>query len=197
MTSNLPIDEVVWVRALLPEDHRRLHAMFSRVSSETIYRRFHTPYPHVPESMPEFLMDTGRRGGRSTVAVVGEVIVGHAMCSRPEAGEAEVAMVVEDRWQHRGIGKLLLFTLAVEARRRGIETFTSAVLGENRPMLSLIRAVFAEAKYQIREGTYLVRAPLRSLKPTYETEVPSASMERELRREGENKISPSSWSDVR
>ena len=168
----------------MPEDHQRLRAMFSRLSSQSIYRRFHTPYPRVPEWMTEFLMDADRRGGRSLVAVVGEEIVGHAMCTRPEVGVAEIAMVVEDRWQHRGIGKLLLFTLAVEARRRGIETFISAVLGENRPMLNLIGAVFAEVKYQIREDTYLVRAPLRSLKPTYKTEVPSASMERELRREG-------------
>ena len=168
----------------MPEDHQRLRAMFSRLSSQSIYRRFHTPYPRVPEWMTEFLMDADRRGGRSLVAVVGEEIVRHAMCTRPEVGVAEIAMVVEDRWQHRGIGKLLLFTLAVEARRRGIETFISAVLGENRPMLNLIGAVFAEVKYQIREDTYLVRAPLRSLKPTYKTEVPSASMERELRREG-------------
>jgi len=42
-------------------------------------------------------MDADERGGRSLVAVVGEEIVGHAMCSRPEAGEAEVVIVVEDR----------------------------------------------------------------------------------------------------
>ena len=41
----------------MPDDHERLRAMFSRVSSETIYRRFHTPYPRVPEWLLEFLMD--------------------------------------------------------------------------------------------------------------------------------------------
>ncbi len=101
----LPGDEMVRVRVLLAEDHERLRAMFSRVSPETIYRRFHTPYPHVPEWMTEFLMEADRRGGRSVVAVVGEEIVGHAMRSRPEAGEAEVAIVVEDRWQGSGVGK--------------------------------------------------------------------------------------------
>ena len=33
--------------------------MFSRLSSETIYRRFHTPYPRVPEWLLELLMDAG------------------------------------------------------------------------------------------------------------------------------------------
>ncbi len=83
MISNLPADGVGWVRAMLPDDHQRLRAMFPRISSETIYRRFHTPYPRVPEWIPEFLMDADRRGGRSLVAVVREEIVGHAMCSRP------------------------------------------------------------------------------------------------------------------
>jgi GNAT superfamily N-acetyltransferase len=104
VTSNVLADEVVWVWAVLPDDHERLRAMFSRVSSETIYRRFHTPYPRVPEWLLEFPMDAVGRGGRSLAAVVGEEIVGHAMCSRPEAGGAEVAIVVEDRWQSRGVG---------------------------------------------------------------------------------------------
>ncbi len=97
VTSYLPADEVVWVRVLLLDDHQGLRVMFSRVSSETIYRRFHTPYPRVPEWTPVFLMDADERGGRSLVAVVREEIVGHAMCSRPEVGEAEVAIVVGDR----------------------------------------------------------------------------------------------------
>lgn len=97
VTSYLPADEVVWVRALLPDDHQKLRAMFSRVTSETIYRRFHTPYPCVPEWGPRFLMDADEHGGRSLAAVVGEETVGNAMCSRPEVGEAEVAIVVGDR----------------------------------------------------------------------------------------------------
>lgn len=103
------------------DDHQGLRVLFSRVSSETIYRRFHTPYPRVPEWTPKFLMNADERGGRSMIAVVEEEIVGHAMCSRPETGEAEVATVVEDRWQGRGVGKLLLFELAEDAKGRGVE----------------------------------------------------------------------------
>jgi hypothetical protein len=65
VTSNLLGDEVVWVRALVPDDHQGLRAMFSRVSSETICCRFHTPYARLPECIPEFLMDADERGGRS------------------------------------------------------------------------------------------------------------------------------------
>jgi GNAT superfamily N-acetyltransferase len=165
VTSNLPADEVVWVRVLLPDDHQRLRAMFSWVSSETIYRRFHTPYPRVPEWIPEFLMDADERGGRSLVAVVGEEIVGHAMCSPPEAGEAEVAIVVEDRWQGRGVGKLLLFELAEDAKGQGVEAFVGIFLVENRVVPRLVDSVFSDARYSLKEGTRLARASLASLKP--------------------------------
>jgi GNAT superfamily N-acetyltransferase len=141
--------------------------MVSRVSSETIYRRFHTPYPRVPEWMPEFLMDADQRGGRSLVAVAGEEIVGHAMCARPEAGEAEVAIVVEDRWQSRGVGKLLLFELAEGAKGRGVEAFVCIFLVENRVVPRLVDSVFSDARYSLKEGTRLARASLASLKPLH------------------------------
>jgi GNAT superfamily N-acetyltransferase len=158
VTSNVLANEVVWVRALLPDDHERLRAMFSRVSSETIYRRFHTPYPRVPEWLLEFLMDAHGRGGRSLVAVVGEEIVGHAMCSRPEAGGAEVAIVVEDRWQSRGVGKQLLFELAEDAKRQGVEAFVCIFLDEIRVVPTLVDSVFSDARYTLKEGTRLARA---------------------------------------
>jgi GNAT superfamily N-acetyltransferase len=137
----------------------------TEVSSETIYRRFHTPYPSVPEWMPESLMNADRRGGRSLVAVVGEEIVGHAMCARPKAGEAEVAIVVEDQWQGRGVGKLLLFELAEDAKGRGVEAFVCMFLGENRVVPRLVDSVFSDAKYRIKEGTRLARASLATLRP--------------------------------
>jgi GNAT superfamily N-acetyltransferase len=73
--------------------------------------------------------------------------------------EAEMAIVVEDGWQSKGLGKLLLSELAQRARLRGIETFSGEVLGENRRMLGLV-AIFAGADYTIRDGLCHVRMPL-------------------------------------
>ena len=87
------------------------------------------------------------------------------MYERENRGEAEIAVVVEDRWQAKGVGKLLLSGLAREANRRGIGTFTGLALGENRRVLDLTNAVFAEVSYAIRDGLYDIRMPLRTLKP--------------------------------
>ena len=87
------------------------------------------------------------------------------MNARSDDGrEAEVAVLVEDAWQSRGIGKLLLGRLAAEAGERGVEVFFCLALGENRRVLDLVRAVFADVGYTLIGGAYLIRAPLGSLR---------------------------------
>jgi GNAT superfamily N-acetyltransferase len=165
------IDTRVSIRVATPRDGERLRRMFSRASSETIYRRFHIPYPNVPEWMLDRMLDVDHHDREALVAVAGEEIVGHAMYARlTDDGDAEVAIAVEDGWQSKGVGKLLLLELAERARLRGIETFTGEVLGNNRRMLGLA-AVFAETNYKMRDGLYHVRMPLRR---TLEPRAPAA-----------------------
>ncbi len=153
------------IRAVSAGDREALRGMFRRLSARSIYLRFHMPYPSVPGWMLDLMIDVDHRDRESLVAVAGGEIVGHAMYVRENGAEAEVAVVVEDRWQSKGVGKLLLADLAREARRRGIETFTGLTLGENRRVLDLTNAVFAEVGYTIRDGLYDIRMPLRTLKP--------------------------------
>ena len=156
----------VSIRVATPWDGERLRGMFSRVSSETIYRRFHIPYPDVPERTLALMLDVDHHDKESLVAVAEEEIVGHAMYVRlGDGSEAEMAIIVEDGWQSKGVGKLLLSELAERAKLRGIEIFTGEVLGENRRMLGLA-TMFAETDYTIKDGLCHVRMPLRTLEPT-------------------------------
>ena len=151
----------VSIRVAAPRDAERLRQMFSRVSPETIYRRFHIPYPDVPERTLALMLDLDHYERESLVAVAGGEIVGHAMYARlGDGAEAEMAIIVEDGWQSKGVGKLLLSELAQRARLRGVETFTGEVLGENRRMLALAATMFAGTRYTIRDGVYHVRMPL-------------------------------------
>jgi GNAT superfamily N-acetyltransferase len=153
----------VSVRDLSAGDKPGLRALFGRLSGDTIYKRFHMPFPRVPEPMLVHLM--GHAGGRSLVAVAEGEIVGHALYAGGPDGEAEVAVVVEDGWQSRGIGKLLLAGLARKAAGRGVEAFTAVALGENRRVLGLAGAVFAGARHTLKGGTYEMFMPLRGLRP--------------------------------
>ncbi|MGH3148822.1 MAG: GNAT family N-acetyltransferase [Rubrobacter sp.] len=143
--------------------------MFSRASAETIYLRFHLPYQGVPEWMLALLLDVDHHDKESLV-VAEEKIVGHAMYARlGYSTQAEMAIIVEDEWQSKGVGKSLLFELAQRARLRGIETFIGEVLGTNRRMLGLA-AMFAGTHHKIEDGVYQVHMPLRTPEPTAQAE---------------------------
>lgn len=153
-------DTRAYVRVATPRDGEKLRGMFSRASSETIRLRFHLPYPVVPERTLALMVDVDHPDKESLVAVVGDGIVGHAMYARlGDVREAEMAIIVEDGWQWRGVGRLLLSELAQKARLLGIETFIGDVLGENRRMLGLT-TMFAGTRRTIEDGVYRVRMPL-------------------------------------
>jgi GNAT superfamily N-acetyltransferase len=159
------IDTQVSIRLATPRDAERLRAMFFRLTSESIYLRFHTPYSDVPEQMLGLMLEVDHPDQEALVAVADEEIVGHAMYVRLGDGtEAEMAIIVEDGWQSKGVGKLLLLELAQRAKHRGIEIFSAEVLWENRRMLALT-AMFAETDYMIEDDLLHVRMPLRTPKP--------------------------------
>src|SRR5215213_1013490 len=151
----------VSIRTATPRDGEGLRTMFARSSAETIYLRFHIPYPEVPEWMVALMLDTDHQEKEALVIVAGERIVGHAMYVRLANGtEAEMAIIVEDSWQSKGVGKSLLSKLAQRARLQGIETFTAEVLEPNRPMLALA-AMFAGTGYSMKGDVCHIRVPLR------------------------------------
>ena len=154
-----PETDAVLVRPVATEDEEGLRRMLSRLSRESVYMRFHAPLPRAPEWAAAMFTNGDRRYGESLVAVADGEIVGHAMYVRQGDG-AEFAVVVEDRCQHRGIGKLLLSELADRAGSEGVRTFTGAVLGENRSMFGLVRSVFAKVRYAMEDGAYAVSASL-------------------------------------
>lgn len=123
------------------------------------------PYPRVPEALAVHL--TRHTGGRAVVAVAGGEIVGHAVYAGEARGEAEMAVVVEDRWQSAGIGKELLAGLARRATGRGVASFTAVTLAENRRVLNLVDAVFAGVSYTARGNTYDMRISLDGLRPVF------------------------------
>ena len=117
----------VSIRVATPRDAERLRAMFSRVSPETIHRRFHVPYPDVPERTLALMLGVDHHDKESLVAVAEEEeVVGHAMYARLWDGrEAEMAIIVEDGWQSKGVGKSLLSELAETLMPVGSRVFVT------------------------------------------------------------------------
>ena len=152
------------VREATRGDAGPLREMLARCSVDTIYERFHSPYPVVPGWMADVMVGVEPDDGGAIVMLAGDGIVGHAMYVRLDDREAEVAVVVEDAWQSRGVGAGLLVEAARRARRRGVEAFVCETLAGNRRVPALAAAVFSEVGRRVEGPAATIRVPLRSLK---------------------------------
>lgn len=133
----------VRLRPIRPEDAPRLQALHARLSRETIYQRFFGATPRLPTPWARFLAEVDYRGRLALVLERGpatdpELIGVGRYEPTTEPDTAEVAFVIEDRWQGKGLGTVLFTALLTAARERGIRRFRADVLADNRRMLDLI-----------------------------------------------------------
>ncbi len=143
----------VHVRPISPDDAEQLPEFHARLSAETIQYRFFSPHPELSDAEVEHFTNVDHDDRVALVATLGPHIVGVARFERLEdPTTAEVAFVVDDEHQGRGLGALLLEHLAAAARERGVTRFRASVLATNRRML----AVFASAGFE--ESSHLESA---------------------------------------
>jgi len=131
------------VRPIDPEDVDRLERFFYRLSPETIYRRFFTLFPAPRPGALRHLATVDHDDREALVVLDGDEIVAVARWDRltHHSADAELAVTVEDAWQHRGLGRALVRMLAGEAARHGVTELTATVLTDNRPALGLASAL--------------------------------------------------------
>ncbi|NYT96538.1 bifunctional GNAT family N-acetyltransferase/acetate--CoA ligase family protein [Salinispora sp. H7-4] len=162
----------VQLRPIRPADAPGIVAMHSRFSERTRYLRYFSPYPRIPERDLRRFVNVDHHDREAFVVLVSDQIVAVGRYERlgPAATEAEVAFVVEDAYQGRGIGSVLLEHLADAARRVGIPTFVAEVLPANNAMLR----VFADFGYQVRrqfaDGVVHLSFPIAPTEATLEVQ---------------------------
>lgn len=140
----------VHVRPIHPSDADALVRFHEGLSATTVRRRYFTPHAHLTEREVRRFTTVDHRDRVAMVGWRGDDIVGIGRYDRTPGGDdAEVAFVVDDALQGRGLGTLLLRHLAGAAVEHGIRRFTADTLFENHAMLR----VFRDAGY--RETTRL------------------------------------------
>ncbi|RIV40849.1 bifunctional acetate--CoA ligase family protein/GNAT family N-acetyltransferase [Micromonospora radicis] len=162
----------VQLRPIRPADAPAVVAMHSRFSERTRYLRYFSPYPRIPERDLQRFVNVDHVDREAFVVLAGERIVAVGRYERlgPAAPDAEVAFVVEDAYQGRGIGSVLLEHLADAARRAGIVNFVAEVLPANGAMLR----VFADFGYQLQrqfaDGVVHLTFPIAPTEATLEVQ---------------------------
>jgi GNAT superfamily N-acetyltransferase len=147
------------VRPIHPTDEPRTRDLFYALSQETIYYRFMRAIKRIPQKQIQEFVYVDHRNDVAIVATVPEaygediIAIGRYYLD-PKTNYAEVAMVVRDEWQNRGIGTQLLKYLMQVARRNGIAGFTAEVLYDNKPMQSVMHKIGTKMTSHLSEGVY-------------------------------------------
>lgn len=149
------------LRPIRPDDADRLLTFHARLSPETIYFRFFSPYPRISDRDLERFTVVDYRDRVALVATVKDEIVGVVRYERTSPTEAEVAFVIRDDHQGRGLGTIFLEHIAQSARERGVKRFVAEVLPENVRMLEVFHHAGYTATEKIAEGVVHLEFDIR------------------------------------
>lgn len=130
-------------------DDERLRRMFDRLSPETRWRRFFTAMPVLDSRVFAALTSVDHVRHEAFVALVGDEMVALASYHRraDDPAFADVAVVVEDDWQHHGLARRLMRQLVRTARAHGVQSFHADVLADNTKAVGLIRRMARESAH--------------------------------------------------
>lgn len=132
----------VIVRPIRPDDEPKVREMFYKFSEQTVYLRYHGQLKSMPHNKLQVFCNVDYDTEMALIGVLGdenraEVIgVGRYMTD-PGKSTAEMAFVVGDEWQRKGLGTYFFRRLLEIGRHEGIRRFTADVLAENSGMLKI------------------------------------------------------------
>ncbi|MDT0548942.1 MULTISPECIES: GNAT family N-acetyltransferase [Streptomyces] len=153
----LPEGNEITVRRADTRDLDAARAMHQRCSAATLTRRYHGPADDADRYLTHLLSP---RFGRTLAAYTASgrlVALGHLLW---DGDETEIALLVEDEWQRRGIGGELLRRLVAMAAEAGGESVYAVTQSANTGMVAAMRALELPLDYQIEEGTLVITARL-------------------------------------
>ncbi len=133
----------VFFRPVMPTDESLMQDLYYSLSEESIYYRFFTGAAVMPHARVQHFTTIDYQTELAIVAVAGEedheeiVAVGRYILE-PDTNTAEVAFLVRDDWQRKGIGTWLQDHLIDIARRRGITALKARTLADNTAVLRLV-----------------------------------------------------------
>jgi GNAT superfamily N-acetyltransferase len=153
----LPEGDRITVHRADTGDLAAARAMHERCSPHTLGLRYHGPVSDADRYLNHLLSP---RFGRTLAAQTpsGRIVgLGHLLW---DGDETEVALLVEDAWQRRGVGGELLGRLVAMAAQAGSESVYAVTKASNTGMVAAMRGLGLPLDYQVEEGTLVITARL-------------------------------------
>ncbi|RLI48620.1 MAG: 4-hydroxybutyrate CoA-transferase [Candidatus Thorarchaeota archaeon] len=160
----------VHFRLIRPDDADRIKDLFYDLSEESIFFRFLAPLKSLRRQTLHEFYNVDQDRDISIVAVIhpdeegeAEKIIGAARYLLDRSrNEAEFALLVQDEYQHRGIGSFMLNHLMRIAKSKGIETFVAYVHPQNYPMIRFLHKTgkIVESRLNMADDEYIFKLKL-------------------------------------
>jgi acyl-CoA synthetase (NDP forming)/GNAT superfamily N-acetyltransferase len=170
----------VHLRPICPEDADGINGLMERSSDQTRYYRFFGPMKRLSEKDLHRFTHVDHVDRVAFVVLLGDQIIAVGRFDRyPGTDDAEVAFLVEDAHQGRGLGSVLLEHLAAAARERGITRFVAEVLAQNSRMVRVFQDAGYHSERSYEDGVVHLTFPIDqtedALAVSYEREQRSES----------------------
>jgi acyl-CoA hydrolase/RimJ/RimL family protein N-acetyltransferase len=159
MKTSMLLDDGTQInfRPVHPTDEPRMRDILYDLSQETCYYRFMSMSRRFTHKQVQNFVYIDHR---NDVAIVGTLPEAHGediiavgrYYLDPNTNHAEVAFVIRDKWQNKGIGNFLFKHLVTLAKRNGISGFTAEVLRDNQRMQAILKNSGLKVQSRLEEG---------------------------------------------
>jgi acyl-CoA hydrolase/GNAT superfamily N-acetyltransferase len=158
----------VFLRPVKISDEPLLKDFFYSLSARSLSRRFMSMRKDIPHQLLQEFAIINFTREMVILAVLSdqqkEELIGIGQYAIDAvAHSAEVALVIQDEYQHQGLGTELLKYLTYLAKKQGLLGFTAEVLLENRPMLHLFEHMGFDITRRMSEGVYQLKMVFREV----------------------------------
>ncbi len=151
----------IQLRPIKPSDATMKHHLFYSLSKQAVVHRYlgHMktmpmkriwPYVTVDYENEMNIVATVEEEGNEDLIAIGSYV------SIPNTEKAEVALVVRDDWQNKGLGTKMLEYLVEVAKDKGFEGFTAWVLSDNDRMMHVFKKLGYDVQYRLEGNVYHV-----------------------------------------
>jgi len=144
-------------RAIKPSDVDEMRRLFYRFSDKAVYYRYFSPIKTMPHAKMQEYVNIDYRKTMSLVGLIGDPGEGRIIAEARyvhlhDRPCADVAFVVDENHQGKGIARFLFEMLRRIAKDRGIRGFQADVLATNKSMLKVFEAVADGPIQAVMEG---------------------------------------------
>ena len=163
-------DLTVDFRAIKPSDVEDMRRLFYRFSDTSVYYRYFSPIKTMPHAKMQAYVNVDYRQTMSIVGLVremgeGSIIAEARFVRESEEPVADVAFVVDEKYQGYGIATFMLKMLVRLAKERGLRGFKADVLASNKAMLKVFERSGLAVEARVVEGVYELNLPFSEVGP--------------------------------